>query len=170
MSQVEIFVSPTDLELEPAPISPAWIVEGTPTARYRLLWASRDGMSRTVVWDCTAGKFNWYYVSDETVHIMEGGVTLTDEKGTRRVNAGDAVFFPAGSHALWHIDDYIRKVAFLREPLPTPLRIAMRVKRKLGSISMPTWAGGRGPSVVSGAGAGAMTMLAYLLLQASNLA
>ena len=170
MNPVEIFVSSTDLELEPAPISPSWIVEGAPTARYRLLWVSRDRMSRTVVWDCTAGKFNWYYVSDETVHVMEGGVTLTDATGTRRVNAGDAVFFPAGSHALWHVDDYIRKVAFLREPLPMPLSIAMRVKRKLGSIHIPKWAGGRGQSVASGAGAGAMTMLTYLFLQASIVA
>ncbi len=144
VSPSDIRVSPSDIELEPAPINPDWILAGTPTARYRLLWASRDSMSRTVVWDCTEGRFNWYYGCDETVHVIEGGVTLTDSSGTRRIEAGDVVFFPAGSHAMWHVDAYIRKVAFLRSPVPGPIGTAMRAARKLGIARLVRRLQGRG--------------------------
>jgi len=37
---------------------------------------------------------------------------------SRRVTAGDTVFFPVGSSAEWTVDKYVRKLAFCRVPLP----------------------------------------------------
>jgi hypothetical protein len=34
------------------------------------------------------------------------------------LSAGDTIFFPAGTRAEWHVEDYIRKIAFCRIPLP----------------------------------------------------
>ena len=70
------------------------------------------------MWDCTAGRFNWYYDGDETIYVIEGSVTVTDRGGvTRSLNAGDTAFFPAGSSAEWTVNKYVRKIAFLRQPL-----------------------------------------------------
>jgi hypothetical protein len=40
-------------------------------------------------------------------------------------------FFPAGSSAEWNVDSYIKKVAFLRSPLPKPLAAARRLAVQL---------------------------------------
>ena len=48
---------------------------------------------------------------------------------------GDVAFFPAGSHAVWTVSKYVRKVAFCRKILPAPIgalvRLARAAKRKL---------------------------------------
>ena len=102
-----------------SPIRASWILEGQPVARAALLSSSADGTASTYYWDCTAGRFNWFYGFDETLHILEGSVTLKAPSGSsRRVVAGDIIFFPAGSQAEWTVDKYIRKLAFCRTPLP----------------------------------------------------
>ncbi len=58
--------------LTPRPIEPSWIIEGNPTAQWHVLSQSADGLASTVVWECSQGKFNWYYDFDETVLILEG--------------------------------------------------------------------------------------------------
>jgi len=93
-----------------SPINPSWILEGAPIARVALLSRSADGTASTYYWDCTAGRFNWYYSFDETLHILEGSVTLKSPSGeSRLVVAGDTVFFPAGAQAEWTVDKYIIK-------------------------------------------------------------
>jgi uncharacterized protein len=130
MSTKPVKFDKDDVELSPAPITPAWIIEGAPTARNRVLSTSADQTACTIVWDCTQGKFNWYYDFDETVHIIAGGVTLEDGHGpARTVGPGDVVFFPAGSHAVWTVDNYVRKVAFCRKILPSPIGMLVRVLR-----------------------------------------
>jgi len=84
----------------------------------------------TVIWDCTAGRFNWFYSFDETVYVLEGSVLLKDSNGAqRRVSAGETVHFPTGSHAEWVVDKYIRKIAFCSSPLPMPLKLLRRAWR-----------------------------------------
>jgi uncharacterized cupin superfamily protein len=118
----------------PSPIRAGWILAGKPVARVALLSSSADGTASTYYWDCTAGKFNWYYGFDETLHILEGSVMLKAPSGSSRlVVAGDTIFFPAGAQAEWTVDSYIRKLAFCRTPLPSYLvsarDVARRVKR-----------------------------------------
>src|SRR5207244_5120854 len=109
-------------DLTISPINPAWIIEGAPVARNAILSRSADGTACTIAWDCTAGRFDWYYDFDETIHIQEGAVIVDDGHGpARRLGPGDVAFFPAGSHAIWHVEHYVRKVAFCRKILPAPL-------------------------------------------------
>lgn len=136
MSTKPVIFDKDNVELVASPITPAWIIEGTPTARNRVLSTSEDQTACTIVWDCTKGKFNWYYDFDETVHVVEGSVTLEDGHGpARTIGPGDVVFFPAGSHAVWTVDKYVRKVAFCRKILPSPIgmlvKVLRAVKRKL---------------------------------------
>ena len=114
------------------PIQPEWILEGQPVARIELLSSSADGTASTYLWDCTAGKFNWFYSFDETFHILEGEVTLKGPSGnSRHVVAGDTVFFPVGSSAEWTVDKYVRKLAFCRSPVPAYLTFARGFARRL---------------------------------------
>jgi uncharacterized cupin superfamily protein len=116
--------------LNALPIRPQWVLEGAPVAQYKILSTSTDGTAKTIVWDCTAGRFNWFYDMDETVYVLEGSVVLKDETGTsRRVGSGETVFFRAGSHAEWTVERYIRKIAFLRTPVPKHALLAIRAVR-----------------------------------------
>src|SRR6202000_954960 len=90
--------------LNPCPIGAGWILQGNPRARNKGLSASKDGTASTVIWDCSAGRFNWFYSIDETVYVLEGSVRLKDANGSRLVTAGDSVFFPAGSSAEGTLD------------------------------------------------------------------
>jgi uncharacterized cupin superfamily protein len=113
--------------LNRAPIDDNWILDGNPVARNVQLFKSRDGTAYTLIWDCTAGTFNWFYDHDETLQVLEGGAVLTIGTETREIGPGSVVFFPAGSRATWQIDSYIRKVAFVRQSIPKPVGLALKV-------------------------------------------
>jgi uncharacterized cupin superfamily protein len=131
-TETSITVGTSSTNLVPNPIQPAWILDGKPVARLALLSSSADGAASTYFWDCTAGRFNWFYSFDETFHVLEGEVTLKYPSGTsHRVVAGDTVFFPAGSSAEWTVDNYVRKLAFCRSTLPSYLTAARQVVRRL---------------------------------------
>ena len=80
MSKPVVFAAPADVELGPAPIPPDWIIEGKPQARSKRLAMSADGTSSVMAWSCTAGRFNWHYTVDETLHLISGEVFVTDER------------------------------------------------------------------------------------------
>jgi uncharacterized protein len=125
------------VNLSPSPICASWVLEGNPIARNKLVSVSADGAARSYIWDCTAGRFNWFYGADETIYVIEGGVVLKDASGAiRRLRAGDTYLFPAGARTEWHVESYIRKFAIIRAPLPRPLVVAKRgyqfVKRLMG--------------------------------------
>jgi uncharacterized protein len=121
----------TDLEMEPSPIEPSWIIAGTPVARSSIHSRSTDDQATTVIWDCTAGAFNWHFGWDETVVILEGEVQVTGEDGTMRLlKVGDIAYFPAGSSAIWRIDDYVRKIAFGRRTFPGAISMALKLREK----------------------------------------
>jgi uncharacterized cupin superfamily protein len=127
------------------PVNPGWVLEGTPVARIEHLSSSADGTASTYFWDCTAGRFNWFYTFDETLHILEGSVTLKFPDGrSRHVTAGDVVFFPNGSNAEWTVDKYIRKLAFCRTALPGFLVSARDAVRRVKRLGRPAAAGGAG--------------------------
>jgi uncharacterized protein len=131
-----IFADPATVALDPAPINPGWIVEGTPQARARELARSADGTAVVVAWSCTAGRFNWHYTVEETVHVISGEVFVTDESGAeRRLGPGDMAFFPAGSRSLWRVPVAVRKLAVCRHVLPKPLGFAVRAWRKLIALA-----------------------------------
>lgn len=148
MAQNAITFGTAQVELGLAPMRDAWILEGTPVTRNKMLSGSTDGSATTYIWDCTAGRFNWYYDIDETVYVIEGSVTVKDHRGgSRKLVAGDTAFFPAGSSAEWTVEKYVRKVAFLQVPMPRPLRLAKRVVRSLKRLVRGNSAGDAAPNM-----------------------
>ena len=117
------------------PIEPAWIVAGAPVARNAILSRSADGAACTIAWDCTAGEFDWHYTVVETVHIVEGAVTVSSlDTPARRLEPGDVAFFPAGTTARWRVETYVRKVAFCRRGLPGPALPILNLLRSVKAL------------------------------------
>jgi uncharacterized protein len=124
------------VDYKPGSINPDWIVSGDPQTRSAPLVATPDGYSSANFWDCTAGKFNWHYMWDETVLILGGEVRITDSDGNSSVlRAGDVAYFPAGSSFFWEVDRYVRKIAFHRKPAPTLRRFLSRYRERLAMVA-----------------------------------
>jgi uncharacterized protein len=138
MSRALIEIGKTDVELTPRPIVPSWIIDGNPQASWCVLSKSADGLATTMVWHCTAGKFDWYYDFDETILILEGGIVLeSDGMEPTRYGPGDVIFFKDGAHARWHVETFVKKLAFCRNTQPVGLGFALRVLGKLRRIFLP---------------------------------
>jgi len=132
MSKLIVTATPANVELQPEPIPPEWILSGTPVARSHKLATSHDWTSTIVVWDCTAGSFKWHYGQDEVILVISGEAVRIKENGEeQRFGPGDLGFFPAGTSCTWRVDDHIRKVAVLRESVWRPLGFVLKVLKKL---------------------------------------
>lgn len=135
MLQPIVTALPAEVDLAPAPIPSGWILAGAPEARSRQLARSQDGASSVMAWSCTAGRFNWHYTVDETVHIISGEVFVTNEMGEEcRLGPGDMAFFPAGSRSTWRVPVAVRKLAVCRQAMPYPFGLALRVWNRLARI------------------------------------
>ncbi len=141
MSNSIVIASAMNANLRKGPLMNDWVISGKPVTGNTQVAKSRDRNSYTMVWDCTAGVFNWYYGQDETLVVLTGEAFITNGSGgpEQRIAEGDVVFFPAGSSAVWRVPNYIRKVAFLRQTLPFPIGFAARawglLLRRLGKRS-----------------------------------
>jgi hypothetical protein len=139
MSRALIETTNLVVNLTPRPIEPSWIIEGNPVAQWSVLSKSADGLASTMVWQCTEGKFNWYYDFDETILILEGSIVLeNDTMNPTRYGPGDVIFFRDGAHARWHVEGHVRKLAFCRTTQPMLLGFALRAINKLKRILMPS--------------------------------
>jgi uncharacterized cupin superfamily protein len=122
-------------DLDHAPITDDHVIAGAPVARSAKLTESADGLLSTHVWDCTAGRFHWYFGVDEVVHILDGEVHVTDDRGeTVVLRTGDVGHFPLHSHSVWEVPEYVRKLAFHRAvpPASLPVRAFRRLARMVG--------------------------------------
>jgi uncharacterized protein len=138
MSRSLIEIARLTVDLTPRPIEPSWILEGKPEATSCVLSQSADGLATTMVWHCTEGKFDWFYDFDETVLILDGSIVLeSDGMPPTRYTAGDVIFFRDGAHAKWHVEGYVRKLAFCRKTSPVWFGFALRVFLKLKKIFLP---------------------------------
>jgi hypothetical protein len=137
-----IETSDLKVKLTPKPIEPSWIIEGNPIARGCVLSQSADGLAATMVWECSEGKFNWYYDFDETIMILEGAIVLeSDTMRPARYGPGDVIFFRNGAHARWHVERRVRKLAFCRTTQPLLLGFVLRVFNKVKRILFPSGEG-----------------------------
>jgi uncharacterized cupin superfamily protein len=132
MSRTMIEAGNVIVNLTPRPIEPSWIIEGNPVAQGCVLSKSADGMASTIVWECSEGKFNWFYDFDETILILEGAIVLeNDTMAPTRYVPGDVIFFKHGAHARWHVEGRVRKLAFCRTTQPALLGLALRAMKKI---------------------------------------
>jgi uncharacterized protein len=137
LPQPIILAGAADAVLDLEPIPSEWISAGSPVASSKKLAKSADFTSYVMVWECTPGVFTWHYNKDETLVVVSGEVFIIDgDKPERRLGPGDWAFFPGGTSAHWRVTETVRKVAVLRETMPRPLGLAVRltkaVLRKIG--------------------------------------
>jgi uncharacterized protein len=138
MSRALIETAKLAVDLTPRPIEPSWIIEGNPVAQSSVLSTSSDGAASTIVWQCSEGKFDWYYDFDETILILEGSIVVeSDTMSPTRYGPGDVIFFRDGAHAKWHVEGHVRKLAFCRKTQPVLLGLALRAVSKIKRILMP---------------------------------
>jgi|SRR5579862_869175 len=127
-----IIADPQKVDLEPDPIPAEWILSGAPKGSSKIIARNQDSLLTVVVWECTAGTFNWNYAKDEILFVVSGEANLVNEKGhTRRFGPGDVVFFPAGTACTWVVHDRIRKVAVLKESVWRPLGLGIGIWRRI---------------------------------------
>jgi len=138
MSRALIETAKLAVNLTPRPIEPSWITEGNPVAQSSVLSTSADGLASTIVWQCSEGKFDWYYDFDETILILEGSIVVeSDTMSPTRYGPGDVIFFRDGAHAKWHVEGHVRKLAFCRKTQPALFGLALRAFSKIKRILMP---------------------------------
>lgn len=120
-------VDPDKVTLIPAPIPEGWVLEGDPKTMAGEIAHTDDGTTRVFVWQTTAGRFHWFYKSDEVVQILDGEVFIADgARAERRLGPGDVAFFPVGARTTWRVPDHLRKIATLKRPLPGPIASVVR--------------------------------------------
>jgi len=49
----------------------------------------------------------------------------------KRFGVGDVIFFRGGAQAKWHVEGYVKKVAFLHQTNPAGFGLAIRAVNKL---------------------------------------
>lgn len=115
-------------DLHDDPIDAADVLTGSPRARACTWAVSPDRTTTHWIWECTAGSFRWWFAFDETVTVVEGSVSVeVDGEEPMVLGAGDAAYFPAGRMSTWTVEEYVRKHAVLRVPVPRSMAFASRV-------------------------------------------
>lgn len=118
-------VSRADTELREEPIPADWVLEGRPQARISEWAESADGTTSHWTWDCSAGRFRWYFPLDETIVVVCGSTRIEVGGVVHDLGVGDAAYFPAGTWSVWEVADHVRKHAILRVPVPKGMRYAV---------------------------------------------
>jgi uncharacterized cupin superfamily protein len=138
----------TDDDLAPKPIDPTWIVEGTPQARARQLQFTEGAGFSAMLWESTAGRFDWHYGSDEIIHVLAGQAELTRADGSvQLIQQGDIVFFNRDQVVRWHIPVYLKKIALNTPQISIPRQMAHHVPfargivRKMRAMRAPSSVG-----------------------------
>jgi len=105
---------PSTVELQPAPLDPSQIVEGSPVVAERVLWSSSDGLRHRGVWEHGPGVSTDVEV-DEMFVVVSGRATIEVEDGpTLEVGPGDVGILEAGARTTWRVHETLRKVFHVR--------------------------------------------------------
>ena len=103
-------IDPSALELEPAPLDPSQILEGSPSVSERVVWVSEDGRQARGVWQITPGVVTDVEV-DEVFVVVSGRATIEVEDGpTVDVGPGDLCVLEPGARTTWRVHETLRKV------------------------------------------------------------
>ncbi|MFY8095330.1 MAG: cupin domain-containing protein [Niveispirillum sp.] len=81
------------------------ILDGDVKAFGRIVYGAPDGPVSCGWFSCTQGRFRMVYPFTEHATVIEGEVTLTDEKTgiSHHYGVGDSWFIEKGTPILWHV-------------------------------------------------------------------
>ncbi len=60
-------------------------------------------------WKCEPSTFDWAYTEKETCLLLEGKVTVTDDKDSVSFGPGDLVVFPEDLECTWNVQEAVTK-------------------------------------------------------------
>lgn len=116
MTDPPFAVHVADVQLDPEPLDPAQIVEGSPETAAHVLWAAADGRIERGVWEITPGVVS-DVEADELFVVLSGRATIEVEGGpTLEVGPGDAAVLRAGDRTVWRVHETLRKVFQVTNP------------------------------------------------------
>lgn len=74
------------------------------------LWTG-EGDNEVGIWRCAPGPSRWHFETNESITVIAGCMTVTDDEGDSTViAAGDSAVFPRGWSGTWDIHDTVLKV------------------------------------------------------------
>lgn len=74
------------------------------------LWTG-EGVLEVGLWRCEPGPSRWLFETNESITVISGRMTVTEDGGTAQViAAGDSAVFSRGWTGVWEIEDTILKV------------------------------------------------------------
>ena len=137
-----ITTTAAEIDLDPAPLPEAWVIDGAPQTRSKTIFRSRDGTMTLWVWSAMPSRFLWHYAVDEIAHIISGEVFISDDANReRRLGPGDTAYFPAGSCIVWRVTRDVRKVAVCHVPVAKAIGLGLWLWRRLARVLGARWLG-----------------------------
>ncbi|MEV0007078.1 cupin domain-containing protein [Streptomyces sp. NPDC051840] len=98
-----------DADLEPDPLDPAQIVEGSPEVSGKVLWESEDGRRVRGIWQITPGVVT-DTEADELFVVVSGRATIEVADGpVLTVGPGDLCVLREGDRTTWTVHETLRK-------------------------------------------------------------
>ena len=109
MDAVTFAVRAADVDLEPEPLDPAQVVDGTPRTSGAVLWESHDGRIVRGVWRCTTGTVT-DVEQDELFVVIEGRATIEIANGpVLDVGPGSVCVLERGARTTWTVHEPLLK-------------------------------------------------------------
>ncbi|MCX2963192.1 cupin domain-containing protein [Gordonia aquimaris] len=76
----------------------------------KVLWKG-EGPLEAGLWKCAPGPSRWLFETNESITVLTGRMTVTEDSGGSYViAAGDSAVFPKGWSGTWDIEETIFKV------------------------------------------------------------
>lgn len=98
-----------DADLEPEPLDPDSILDGTPETTGVVLSESEDGRVTRGLWQCTPGRVT-DVEADEMFVVVSGRATIEFETGASiDVGPGDVCVLEEGARTVWTVHETLRK-------------------------------------------------------------
>ncbi len=98
---------------EPYPLPKETIKEGDPNGQVHWLRVSGAGEAPYYagIWTCQPSVFDYRFELNESLHVLEGHVVVSQEGGpTIDMRPGDVVSFPKGAMTRWAVKAPFKKV------------------------------------------------------------
>lgn len=110
-------LAPGGAAAETAPIDPARLLDGSPSATTENHYEDAAGRFFCGFWSSEPGEWRVDYGEHELCQLIEGEVVLTAEDGSaERFGPGEAFVVPAGFKGTWRSVGRVRKLYALYQP------------------------------------------------------
>ena len=98
-------------------VDPQWLKSGNPTFRNTETAVLPGGRTLSGLWSCDSPSiFEWRYSTDETIHLIEGKVDVQYQGKRFTLLPGNTATFHAGTTAVWHVLEPVKKAYILHHP------------------------------------------------------